>query len=314
MSSGSTGQLVTQQDPDPQTARRLLGEAREAAQQLDRWTAIERYRRAFELAPNDPEICFALAYHLDLVGEEDEAIHLYEQACAAEPVYLNAMINLAVLYEDAGRYAQAERCLKAVVETDPNHDCARLYHKDVSASRQMYYEEERSGLTQPRGSLLQTPVTDFPLSDRARNCLQKMQVRTLGDLTRISEAELESYKTFGEQTLQEIRSMLSQNGLRVGQALSQQQAAARQQVYQQLQESGAGADEDVLTKPVDELDLSVRARKALDLLNLNTIGDLVSRTEDELLGVKNFGQTSLDEIKEKLAQYGLSLRKLDGSR
>jgi DNA-directed RNA polymerase subunit alpha len=59
------------------------------------------------------------------------------------------------------------------------------------------------------------------------------------------------------------------------------------------------------------LELSVRARKALQLLNIGSLGELASRTEAELMGVKNFGQTSLVEIKEKLAQHGLTLRKLD---
>jgi DNA-directed RNA polymerase subunit alpha len=59
------------------------------------------------------------------------------------------------------------------------------------------------------------------------------------------------------------------------------------------------------------MELSVRARKALHLLNIGTIGELCMRTEAELMGVKNFGMTSLMEIKEKLAQQGLSLRKLE---
>ena len=67
----------------------------------------------------------------------------------------------------------------------------------------------------------------------------------------------------------------------------------------------------MLDKPISVLDLSVRARKALQLLNIQTLGDLATRTEAELMGVKNFGQTSLEEINEKLTGYNLSLRKLD---
>jgi len=59
------------------------------------------------------------------------------------------------------------------------------------------------------------------------------------------------------------------------------------------------------------MDLSVRARKALALLNVSTIGDLVLKTEAELMGVKNFGMTSLLEIKERLHDMGLSLRELE---
>ena len=55
----------------------------------------------------------------------------------------------------------------------------------------------------------------------------------------------------------------------------------------------------------------MRARKALQQLGAQSIGDLASRTEAELMGVKNFGQTSLVEIREKLGHFNLDLRMLD---
>ena len=64
----------------------------------------------------------------------------------------------------------------------------------------------------------------------------------------------------------------------------------------------------VLGKSVSELNLSVRARKCMNRLGINTLGDLVQRTADELLESKNFGMTSLTEVREKLQTYGLSLR------
>ena len=66
-----------------------------------------------------------------------------------------------------------------------------------------------------------------------------------------------------------------------------------------------------MQQSVAELNLSVRARKALALLNINYIGDLINKTEAELMGVKNFGMTSLLEINEKLAERSMSLRQLD---
>jgi predicted dehydrogenase len=55
----------------------------------------------------------------------------------------------------------------------------------------------------------------------------------------------------------------------------------------------------------------VRSRKALQRLNINTLSELASRTEDELLGCKNFGHTSLNEIKQQLGSFGIGLRKLE---
>ena len=156
--------------------------------------------------------------------------------------------------------------------------------------------------------MLATPGTDFELSVRARNCLKKMQIRTLGDLLKVSEAELLSYKNFGETSLVEIKKMLSMKGLRLGQNIEHQYSRVREEILDQLK---GVASESVLNKSMSQLDLSVRARKALQLLGVQTVGDLATRTEAELMGVKNFGATSLDEVKDKLASFGLTLRMLD---
>lgn len=289
----------------------LIKQGREAETKLDRARAIEAYQKAQQADPANREVAFRLSYNLDLAGEEEQALSVLEAACAEPKPSLNALVNLALLYEDAGQYAKAERCLKLVLDTDPNHTRARLFLKDVQASRQMFVEDEPR--TREYGNpVLNTPVTDFELSARARNCLKKMNIKTLGDLLRISEAELLAYKSFGETTLMEIKGLLSAKGLKLGQALDQQRSATREQVYQQVAAAGGEEAVGVLQKPVDDLDLSVRARKAVSLLGISTIGDLVSRTEAELLGIKNFGATSLDEIKAKLTELGLSLRQIEG--
>ena len=69
---------------------------------------------------------------------------------------------------------------------------------------------------------------------------------------------------------------------------------------------------DKLNKSVDELELSVRSYNCLKNANIRTIGELVQKTESEMLKTKNFGRKSLNEIKEILAGMGLSLgMKLD---
>jgi DNA-directed RNA polymerase subunit alpha len=65
--------------------------------------------------------------------------------------------------------------------------------------------------------------------------------------------------------------------------------------------------EPMLSKPVSQLELSVRSRKCLQRLNITTVGDLLQRSEQDLLAIRNFGQTSLDEIKGRLGELGLSL-------
>ena len=70
-------------------------------------------------------------------------------------------------------------------------------------------------------------------------------------------------------------------------------------------------EEGLKSKPVDDLRLSVRARKCLQKLNIRSIGEITSKTDAELLGCKNFGVTSLNEVKIALGDLGLSLRNLD---
>lgn len=293
---------------DPAAAKAAYDQAMTAEDEGDRVAAITHLRKAAQYDRDNPNYAFKLAYMLDLMGEEDEAVAVYEQLCASGRAPFNALINLAVIYEDRGEINKAERCLRQVIETDPNHPRARLFLKDIQASRDMYYDEEQARDRAKRAALLNTPVTDFELSVRARNCLKKMQIRTLGDLLRISEAELLSYKNFGETSLTEIKQMLSQKGLRLGQGLEGQFSRARREIYEELRGKASDA---TLNKPIAVLDLSVRARKALQLLNIQTVGDLATRTEAELMGVKNFGQTSLEEIEEKLGKFNLSLRDLD---
>jgi len=62
-----------------------------------------------------------------------------------------------------------------------------------------------------------------------------------------------------------------------------------------------------LLKKVDELELSVRSANCLQNANIRTIGELVQKTEAEMLKTKNFGRKSLNEIKEILHSMGLSL-------
>ena len=70
-------------------------------------------------------------------------------------------------------------------------------------------------------------------------------------------------------------------------------------------ERGAGPVNEVMNRSVEELELSVRSYNCLKNANIQTIGDLVQRTEAEMLRTKNFGRKSLNEIKEILAGLGL---------
>jgi DNA-directed RNA polymerase subunit alpha len=70
---------------------------------------------------------------------------------------------------------------------------------------------------------------------------------------------------------------------------------------------GAGTFDPILLRPVDELELTVRSANCLKAENIYYIGDLIQRTENELLKTPNLGRKSLNEIKEVLASRGLTL-------
>ncbi|MCU1344108.1 MAG: rpoA, partial [Acidimicrobiia bacterium] len=71
---------------------------------------------------------------------------------------------------------------------------------------------------------------------------------------------------------------------------------------------GATAGSPDLDHPIEDLDLSERPRNCLKRAQVNTIGELVIKTHDDLLNITNFGQKSLDEVIAKLDERGLSLR------
>jgi DNA-directed RNA polymerase subunit alpha len=64
--------------------------------------------------------------------------------------------------------------------------------------------------------------------------------------------------------------------------------------------------DELLSKSIDELDLSVRSANCLKNANIHTLRDLVRRSEKEMLETKNFGRKSLEEIQEILSKLGLS--------
>lgn len=270
--------------------------------------ATDNYKKALELSPEHQRALFHLAYRCDLSGDEEAAIDYYKQIATGSPVYVSALLNLAVLYEDGEQLDKATQCVDTVLANHPNHKRAILFKKDIESSKTMFYDEEKEKKKTRKSQILETPMSDFELSVRSRNCLKKMKIDTLGDLLNITETELLSYKNFGETSLREIKAILEPKGLYLGMALEDTQLISTEMTDEAI---GDVQEEGLLNKAVDDLRLSVRARKCLQKLNIRTIGEITSKTDAELLGCKNFGVTSLNEVKAALGDLGLSLRNLD---
>jgi DNA-directed RNA polymerase subunit alpha len=264
---------------------------------------VALYERAVEADRNHAGALFGLALENDRRGNDDTALELYKRATDRLPAHIGSLINLGLLYEDREQYEKAAQCYQRVLDAYPDHVRAALFFKDTEASHEQYYDEDAVKKRDRMSQVLGIPVTDFELSVRSRNCLQKMGIMTLGDLCRCTEQELLASKNFGETSLIEIKEMLATRGLRLG------QYAQERPPEESYEPEVLSADEQaMLARPISELNLSVRARKCMIRLAINTLGDLCRRTGDDLLECKNFGVTSLNEVREKLTGLGLKLR------
>lgn len=262
---------------------------------------LERAVAADEMHPG---ALFGLALENDRHGNDSLAIEYYRRAASRFPAHVGSLLNLGIMYEDHGEYEKAQQCYTRILNVFPNNKRARLFLLDAQAASDQFYDEEAQKRRDRLQQVLSIPVTDFELSVRSRNCLQKMGIYTLGDLARCSEAELLSSKNFGETSLDEIRDMLTSKGLALGQF-----ADEKKEVEVEIDTSNMSTEEQaMLDRPISDLNLSVRARKCMVRLGLNTIGELVRKTGDEMLECKNFGVTSLTEVREKLTPLNLKLR------
>ena len=286
---------------DSAEGRYLAGRAAELERDWE--TALDHYEAARDLDPTHRPALFHGAYLAERCGLDEEALSSYEALVQLVPIDKTVLYNLGVLYEDLGRDADAAACYDTIVRSFPADRRARLYLEDARSAIDMYYDEDLERKEDRLNQILRTPITDFELSVRARNCLNKMNIVTLGDLVRQTEQELLAYKNFGETSLNEIKEILASKNLRLG--MAHDEAVASIEAASRPRATGENAE--VLNKPVSDLDLSIRARRTVENLGCLTIGDIIQHSEDELLSMPNFGVTSLQELKRKLTEFGQKL-------
>jgi len=234
---------------------------------------------------------------------------------------------------------KAMEVYRQILAVDPRHRRARRFLGDARASLNMYYDEDHERREDRRAQVLRTPISEFELSVRSRNCLAKMDIQSLGDLVHKTETELLAYKNFGETSLQEIKDILAQKGLNLGMPAEDDAplrsspavvAGGDAQIdalfgapsmpgsfgtpgaapgLPAIPGMPGAAGQDPTDVSIEKLDLSIRARRCMDNLEIRTVGDLIRHSEAELLASKNFGQTSLNEVRRKLEQFGMSLKR-----
>jgi DNA-directed RNA polymerase subunit alpha len=257
--------------------------------------AMELYEAALENDPQHAESLFRLGLNCDLNGEDDRAMELYKRCADLRPTFVGALVNLAVLYEDHNLYQEAINCYERVLAIDPGHQQAQLYLKDAESSVTMHMDVTKSRRLRRKEEVFRLPVGSFELSARSRTCLDRMDIKTLGALTRVTREKLLNEKNFGDTSLEEVEALLARYDLELGEAAGATPPAGS------LIDAGAKKH---LGMPVEALELSTRCRRCMERLGITT----VQLSEENLLAVPNFGSTSLNEIATKLAGLGLSLK------
>jgi DNA-directed RNA polymerase alpha subunit len=141
------------------------------------------------------------------------------------------------------------------------------------------------------------------LSVRAVVVAKSVGATTVGQLCELSEDELVYRRAFGDTILREIRARLAEHGLglRAPERPGEPRPHSLEPPRQHL------APDHLLNMSLAELELSVRATNCLESEGITIVRELVIRNDDELLEVRNFGETTLREVKEKLARHGLRL-------
>jgi DNA-directed RNA polymerase subunit alpha len=282
--------------------RYLQGRAAETRHDWE--SALEHYDMARELDPAHRSNLFRMAYLAERTGNDEDALACYQSLARLLPIDRNVIVNLGVLLEDMGRDQDAAACFDTAFKSMPTDRRMRVFLEDARSATTMYYDEDMERKEDRLNQILRIPITDFELSVRARNCLNKMNILTLGDLVRQTESELLSYKNFGETSLGEIKEILASKGLRLG--MAREEAVASIESARRRYATGENAE--VLNKPVTELELSIRARRTVEAMGCLTVGDVIQHSEEEMLGMPNFGVTSLQELRQKLADLNLKLK------
>ena len=273
---------------------------------------LELLQKAVDRDNGQPLALFCLGVLHDKLGNDDEAIDCYQRSLLRYPATVGALMNLGLLYEDRNDFSQAQQCYRRILDGLPLDapgreeaiSRAKLFLKDSAASGDRQLDEQEQRQRDRLEQVLTLPVSDFELSVRSRNCLAKMGIQTLGDLTRTSEGEVLASKNFGETSLVEIKDILASKGLVLGQFAEPSMTAESSPTF----DEPVGEQTEIHGLPVTELNLSVRARKCTTKLGIMTIGELVRRTAEDLMECKNFGVTSLNEVRERLGERGLKLR------
>lgn len=261
--------------------------------------AERQFKKALQINANHAGSLLELAFLAERWGEDDEAFGILENLLKIKPVRSSALMNLGLCYEDRNDFTKAIQCYNAVLTQYPGLKVAKLYLHDALESQKMFYDEEQLKRAEKEKKLAAIHISDLRLTKPLINALQKARIYTLADLLHKPEEDLAKLPGVGIARLKEIKEALNARGLSL---------ASKKE--RELQDYFSKVNPVLLNKPLSEIDWKqARARKLMSRLGLVTVKDLIKYSETELRSQSNVGETTIQDIRERLSELGIELRK-----
>lgn len=158
----------------------------------------------------------------------------------------------------------------------------------------------------PISGCLELTIEELDLSVRSFNCLKRANINTVADLTQKTMDDMMKVRNLGRKSLEEVIKKLAELGL----SLKEDEESMHEGDLI-VEEGGLSEEADhgkLLEMSIEELDLSVRSYNCLKRADLNTVGDLLCKSKDDLIRETLLGRKSVEEVINKLTMMGLSLR------
>ncbi len=227
-------------------------------------------------------------------------------------IYGNGPKTMYIDYNGAGIITAGDIQADSEVEIlNPDQKIATL-NSDAHVRMELTADAGRGYVSAERNkAMLETPIGVIAIDsiytpvDRVNYIVENTRVGNITDYDKLS-LEVWTNGTISAKDAVSFAAKILNEHLNLFVNLSDEASNAEIMVVKD--ETG---NKQTLEMTVEELDLSVRSFNCLKRANIHKVGDLIEKTEDEMMKVRNLGRKSLDEVIAKLASYGLALRKED---
>ena len=171
---------------------------------------------------------------------------------------------------------------------------------------------EKGGIS--RDSYLRMTIEELDLSVRSYNCLKRAGINTVGDLVEKTFDDMMKVRNLGRKSLEEVERKLKELGFSFSEDEGEEELPIDDFILDgDLPVMGGLSEGPIvhsqhLALTIEELDFSVRTYNVLKRANILTVEDMISKSQEDYMKVRNMGRKSLEEIEMKLKALGLSMR------